>query len=114
LPVVSFVELEDEGHSQLLVISKMASGNKHPLAVPADLHCFRCKCHLTVEKDTGNSLQNTQSNSTSQELENLHEDTLELNKVLNVAKRCSVKDAILAEINLISAKIDSLQVPTAA
>jgi RNase H-fold protein (predicted Holliday junction resolvase) len=38
---------------------------------------------------------------------------LELNKVLNVVKRCSVQDAILAEISLISAKIDSLQVPTA-
>src|SRR5215510_4038105 len=55
----------------------MASGNKHPLAVPVDLLCIHCKGHLTVEKDTGNSLQNTQNNSTSQELENLHEDMLE-------------------------------------
>jgi hypothetical protein len=39
---------------------------------------------------------------------------LELNKVLIVVERCSVKDAILAEINLISARIDSLHVPTAA
>jgi len=93
--------------------TKMASGTKHQLVVPVDLLCFHCKDHLTVEKDNGNSLQNTQNNSASHELENLHEDMLELNKILNMAIRCSVKDAILAEINLISAKIDSLHVSTA-
>ena len=84
----------------------------HPLAVPVNLLCIHCKGHLTVEKDNGNSFQNTLNNSTSHELENLHEDMLELNKILNVAIRCSVKDVILAEINLISAKIDSLHVHT--
>ena len=86
----------------------MAAGNKHCLAVPLDLLCIRCKSRLTAEKNIGNDYQTTQNNSTSQELENLHEDMLELNKVLRVVERYSVKNAILAEIDLISAKIDSL------
>jgi len=81
--------------------------------VPVDLLCIRCKSRLTAEKNIGNDYQTTQNNSTSQELENLHEDMLELNKVLRVVERYSVKNAILAEIDLISAKIDSLHVPTA-
>ena len=92
----------------------MASGNNHPRTVPVDLLCCRCKGNLIVEKETGNSLQNTQSNLIPQELENLHEDLLELNNVVHVVKSGSVKDAILDEINLISAKIDRLHVPTAA
>jgi hypothetical protein len=108
------LHLNGLGKEALSKQTKMASGNKHPLAVPVNLLCIRCKGHLTVAKDTGNDLQNTQNNSTYQELENLHEDMLELNKVLHVVKRYSVKEAILAEINLISAKIDSLHVPAAA
>jgi len=92
----------------------MASSNNRPSTVPVDLLCYRCKSNLAVEKDTGNSLQNTQNNLTPQELMNLHEDLLELNNVLNVVKSGSVKDAILDEINLISAKINSLHLPTAA
>ena len=91
---------------------KMASDNKHPSAVPINLLCFRCNGHLTVEEDIRNSFQNTQLNSTFQEFENLQEDTLELNKVLNVVKSCSVKDAILTEINLISTMINSLHAHT--
>jgi hypothetical protein len=34
---------------------------------------------------------------------------VELNQVLSLIKRCSVKEVILAEINLIAAKIDSLK-----
>ena len=93
---------------------KMASDNKHPSAVPIDLLCFCCNGHLTVEKDIGNSFQNIQLNSTSQELDNLQEDILELNRVLNVVKSCLVKDAILTKINLISATINSLHVHTTA
>jgi hypothetical protein len=81
--------------------------------VPVDVLCFHCKGHLTVEKVNGYSLQNTQNNSSSHELENLHEDRLELNKNLNMAIKCSVKDAILGEIKLISAKIESLRVSRA-
>ena len=55
----------------------MASSTEHPLAVPIDLLCIHCKSHLTIEENNGNSLQNTQNNSTSHELENLHEDMLE-------------------------------------
>jgi hypothetical protein len=89
----------------------MVSDSKQPVVVPVDLLCFCCKGQLTVEKDIGNCIQNTQPNSTFQEIENLREDMLELNKILNVVKRYLVKDTILAEINLISAKIDSLHVP---
>jgi len=90
----------------------MVLDNKHPSAVPINLLCFHCNGHLTVEKVIRNSFQNTQLNSTFQEFENLQEDMLELNKVLNVVKSCSVKDAILTEINLISTMINSLHAHT--
>jgi len=90
----------------------MVSDNEHPSAVPINLLCFRCNGHLTVEKDIRNSFQNTQLNWTFQEFENLQEDILEPNKVLNVVKSCSMKDAILTEINLISAMINSLHAHT--
>jgi hypothetical protein len=68
---------------------------------------------LFVEKLTGYSLQNTQSNFIPQEVVNLHEGLLELNNILHVVKSGWVKDAVMDEINLISANIDSLYVPTA-
>jgi hypothetical protein len=74
----------------------MASDNKHPSAVPVDLLCFRCNGHLTVEKVIGTSFQNTQPNSSSQELENLQEDMLELNKVLNVQATVSYSGKLFA------------------
>jgi aryl carrier-like protein len=83
----------------------MAPGNKNTLPVPVNFLCTHCK----DEKDTGTYHQHTQTTSTSQELVNLQEDMLELNQILTVVQRCSVRDAIMAEINLISAKIDSLQ-----
>jgi len=42
-------------------------------------------------------------------LEDLQKDMAELNQVMNMVKRCSVKEVILSEINLISAKVDSLK-----
>jgi len=45
----------------------------------------------------------------TEDLEDLQKDMAELNKVMNMIKRCSVKEVILSEINLISAKIDSLK-----
>ena len=45
---------------------------------------------------------------TSEELHKLHEDRYELQQILHVATRDSVKDIIQAEINLITAKISSL------
>jgi hypothetical protein len=45
---------------------------------------------------------------TSQELQKLHEDRYELQQILHVATRGSVKDIIQTEISLITAKIGSL------
>jgi hypothetical protein len=45
---------------------------------------------------------------TSEELRKLHEDRYELQQILRVAIRGSVKDIIQSEINLITAKIGSL------
>jgi len=45
----------------------------------------------------------------TEDLEDLQKDMAELNQVMNMIKRCSVKEVILSEINLISAKIDSLK-----
>ena len=105
-------ELRDVG-SILTIYKKNASGNNRPRTVSVDLLCCRCKGNLFVEKLTGYSLQNTQSNFIPQELVNLHEDLLELNNIVHVVKSGWVKDAVMDEINLISANIDSLYVPTA-
>jgi len=45
----------------------------------------------------------------TEDLEDLQKDITELNQVMKAIKRCSVKEVILSEINLISAKIDSLK-----
>jgi hypothetical protein len=90
----------------------MASDSKLLPVVLAELRCFCCNDFLRVEKDIRNSSQNTLPNSSSLDLENLQDDMSELNKVLSVVKSCSVKDSVLAEIDLISAKISSLLAPT--
>ena len=75
--------------------------------------CFQCKGDRCVEKAFENYQQSSKTNKISKELENLQEDMLEHNQVLSAVKRRSVKDIILAEINLLSAKIDSLHDQTA-
>jgi len=45
----------------------------------------------------------------TEELEGLQKDIVDLNQVLALIKRCSVKEVILSEINFISAKIGSLK-----
>jgi hypothetical protein len=64
---------------------------------------------MTVEKAFEFNQQNTPRKEIAEELENLQRDMVELNQVLSLIRRCSVKDVILAEINLIAAKIDSLK-----
>jgi hypothetical protein len=44
-----------------------------------------------------------------EDLENLKSDTIELNEMLKSAKRQSVKEVILSDINLLAAKIESLK-----
>jgi len=45
----------------------------------------------------------------TEELQDLQKDMAELNQVMSMIKRCTVKEVILSEINLISAKIESLK-----
>jgi hypothetical protein len=71
--------------------------------------CFKCKGDKTVEKAFEFNQQTTPRKEIAEELENLQRDMVELNRVLSLIRRCSVKDVILAEINLIAAKIDSLK-----
>jgi hypothetical protein len=91
----------------------MAANNEHPVLVPNDLASLLDKEQRSVDSDTGNYLRNPQINLSLQELVNLKEDMMELNKILNMVERYSVRDTLMAEISLISAKIDSLQVTSA-
>jgi hypothetical protein len=45
----------------------------------------------------------------TEELQDLRKEMAELNQVMSTIKRCTVKEVILSEINLILAKIDSLK-----
>ena len=53
-----------------------------------------------------------QEKAVTEELEELQRDRKELNQILMLVKRCSVKEVILSEIHLVSAEIDSLLNPT--
>jgi hypothetical protein len=63
---------------------------------------FQYKGDTRVEKAFENYQQSSKTKVISEELVNLQEDMLELDQDLSAVKRCSVKDIILAEINLIS------------
>jgi len=58
-----------------------------------------------VEKAFELNHQSSERKVITEELEDLQKDMIELNQVLSSIKRCSVKEVILSEINLISAKI---------
>ena len=58
------------------------------------------------------SHQNSERRGITEELEELQRDMVELNQVLSMLNRYTVKDTILAEINLISAKMESLREQT--
>jgi hypothetical protein len=64
---------------------------------------------MSVEKAFEINLQSSERKVITEELEDLQRDIVELNQVLSSIKWCSVKEVILSEINLISAKIDSLK-----
>ena len=51
---------------------------------------------------------------TTEELEELRQDMIELNQLLELVKRYSIKEVILLEIHLVSAKTDSLETLTEA
>jgi hypothetical protein len=63
---------------------------------------------MSVEKAFEINQQSSERKVITEELEDLQRDIVELNHVLSSIKRCSVKEVILSEINLISAKTDSL------
>ena len=60
---------------------------------------------MSVEKAFKINRQGSERKVITEELEDLQRDKVELNQVLSLIKRCSVKEVILSEINLISAKI---------
>jgi len=64
---------------------------------------------MSVEKAFEINHQGSERKVITEELEDLQRDTVELKQVLSSIKRCSVKEVILSETNLISAKIDSLK-----
>jgi hypothetical protein len=64
---------------------------------------------MSVEKAFETNRQSSERKVITEELEDLQRDIVELNQVLSSIKRCSVKEVILSEINLISAKTDSLK-----
>jgi hypothetical protein len=62
-----------------------------------------------VEKAFEIIQQSSERKVITEEPEDLQRDTVELNQVLSLIKRCLMKEVILSEINLISAKTDSLK-----
>jgi len=64
---------------------------------------------MSVEKAFEINQQSSERKVITEELEDLQKDIVELNQVLSSIKWCSVKEVILSEINLISAKIHSLK-----
>jgi len=68
---------------------------------------------MSVERAFEINHQSSERRGITEELEDLQRDMVELNQVLSSVKRCTVKEVILAEINLISAKMESLSEQTA-
>jgi len=64
---------------------------------------------MRAENPIGIKQRSSERKVITEDLEDLQKDMAELNQVMNTVKRCSVKEAILSEINLISAKIDNLK-----
>jgi len=64
---------------------------------------------MNVERAFEISHQNSERRGITEELQR---DMVELNQVLSMVNRYTVKDTILAEINLISAKMESLREQT--
>jgi len=87
----------------------MAPGSRPSFIETRKLICFHCKGDLNVESAFEISHQNSERRGITEELEELQRDMVELNQVLSMVNRYTVKDAILAEINLISAKMESLR-----
>jgi hypothetical protein len=67
---------------------------------------------MSVEKAFEINQQSSEGKIT-EELEDLQRGMVEINQILSSVKRCSVKEIILSEINLISAEIDKLKYQTA-
>ena len=68
---------------------------------------------MSVERAFEINHQSSERRGITEELEDLQRDMVELNQVLSSVKRYTVKEVILAEINLISAKMESLREQTA-
>ena len=64
---------------------------------------------MSVEITFEINQQSSKRKEVTEELEDLQRDMVELNQVLGLIKSCSVKEVIVSETNLISAKIDSLK-----
>jgi hypothetical protein len=64
---------------------------------------------MRVEKPFEIKQLSSEGKVITEELEDLQKDMAELNQVLSRIKRCTVKEVILSEINLISAKIDRVK-----
>jgi len=64
---------------------------------------------MRVEKSFEIKQLSSERKLITEELQDLQKDMAELNQVMSMIKRCTVKEVILSEINLISGKIDSLK-----
>ena len=62
---------------------------------------------MNVEKAFEIKQQRSERKAITEELEDLQRDMVELKQDLSSIKRCSLKELILSEISLISAKMDS-------
>jgi len=83
---------------------KMAPSSKQITNGRTKFTCVQCKCDMRVEKPFEIKQLSSERKVITEELEDLQKDMAELNQVMRTIKRCTVKE----EINLISAKLDSL------
>jgi hypothetical protein len=68
--------------------------------------CFQCSCVQSVQILDKQDLTKC---VVFEEIENLKSDIDEFNNVLGIAKQLAVREAILAEINFLTAKIESIK-----
>ena len=94
------------------LVGKMAPSSKHVLSGKAKSTYLQCNGDKCMKKALKITQERYQEKVVTEELEELQNDRIELNQILMLVKRCSVKEVILSEIHLVSAKIDSLINPT--
>ena len=74
----------------------MALSSKQISIKRAKFTCVQCKCDVRVEKPFEIKQRSSERKVITEELEDLRKDMAELNQVMSMIKRCTVKEVILS------------------